>query len=304
MEKLTKEAFTQAERFITEKGRNLEKARCEAFFKNGKKENVVNELKTYQNDDGGFGNWLEPDFSLPASSPIASTIAFQILDEIDCKDDELGWGGITYFCTTFDKERNGWYAVPREVNNFPHASWWHFDTRTKMTIIDKNWGNPSAEIVGYLYQYRAYHDLSIGALIEYAVNYLLTKEKFTSEHEIYCFIRLFNTLPQDKKRVIEKRLTEAVQSLVCTDPEEWKNYVPQPVHFVPGPDSVRFGIRKREIETNLDYLVSLIEKYGAIYPTWEWGQYGAFWEKAQVQWAVILTLQSLNILYKFNRIYL
>ena len=35
----------------------------------------------FQNDDGGFGRALEPDFRLPASSAIATAVGFQYLRE-------------------------------------------------------------------------------------------------------------------------------------------------------------------------------------------------------------------------------
>ena len=126
--------------------------------------------------------------------------------------------------------------------------------------------------------------------------------KFNSEHEIYCFISLFNNLPHEKKVLMEKKLTDAVQSLVCTDPEKWKFYVPQPVHFVSNPEVPTFGMRKRDIDKNLAYLVSMVNENGVIYPNWKWGQHETFWKRAKVHWTGILTVKTLKVLSKFDRI--
>lgn len=302
MEKVTREAFTRAEIFVRRHGRNLEKARFAFLFKGEGGERVIDELRASQNEDGGFGQGLEPDFSLPASSPLATSIAFQILNEINYSNGNLIRGGITYLCSTINKERNGWYAVPPEVNNFPHAPWWEYDPDKGRTVIDNHWGNPSAEIVGHLLRYRKYHDFPVENAVKYALTYLLNKKEFNSEHEIYCFISLFNNLPHEKKVLMEKKLTDAVQSLVCTDPEKWKFYVPQPVHFVSSPEAPTFGIRKRDIDKNLAYLVSMVNENGVIYPNWKWGQYETFWKRAKVHWTGILTVKTLKVLSKFDRI--
>ncbi len=304
MKKLSKETVKQAKFFISSKGRELEKARFNFLFNNGSSMDVINELKKYQNADGGFGTGLEPDFILPLSSPMATTVAFQIIEEINGENaDMLVSSGINYFLKTIIDERKGWFAVPNEVNEYPHAPWWNYDLKEGMTVIDKSWGNPSAEIIGYLLKHKELVDESfLDELVDYSINYLLQKEEFNSEHEIYCFIIFYNTLPLKKRNIIEYKLTNAVKGLVCNNPDDWNKYTPQPVHFVKTEDSSTFGIQQKDIDVNLDYIIESLNEEGGILPNWKWGQYDKSWEKAKDEWAGILTLNALKILYNYGRI--
>lgn len=305
MKMLSKESFEKAGQFIKEHGRALEKQIYENHFYNGNSKEILNELKKYQNDDGGFGNGLESDFKLPSSSPMASSIAFQHLIELsdEEKDIDVVRTGIKYFENTFDEERIGWFSVPKEVNDFPHAPWWNYDEKKNMTIIDEHWGNPSAEIIGYLYKYRdVVSRLNVEELLDYAFNRLNNMNKFQSEHEIYCYLRLYEVLPKELSEKIKDKLTIAVEELVCCKREEWNKYVPQPLNFVKSMNSFKFGISDELIEENLDYVIDIIESSGKINPSWEWGNYKLDWEKAKKEWTGVLTLNALITLDKFNRI--
>ena len=61
-------------------------ARWNYLFENGSKEDVASVLKTYQNDDGGFANALEPDCWNINSTPLQTWVATQIIKEINLDD--------------------------------------------------------------------------------------------------------------------------------------------------------------------------------------------------------------------------
>lgn len=304
MMQLTREVFQKVEGFIQTQGRELEKAHLSYLFHNGSAQAVVDALIKYQNEDGGFGHGLEPDFVMPVSSPMASTIAFQIIGEISGENAEtLIEQGIRYFESTFQPERIGWYAVSAEVNDYPHAPWWNYLSDQQLTVIDYSWGNPSAEIIGYLYKYRAYvSKLDIDALLEHAITYFLQKTEFGSEHEIYCFLRMYNELPVEKQVLLKEKLTDAVQSLVKTNVADWNDYTPQPVHFIQKPGHPMFGITEEAIKTNLDYLLESLTTHSAILPNWEWGQYPDAWQVAKAHWTGIMTIRTLQVLRNFGRL--
>lgn len=305
MKMLSKDSFNKASKFIKEHGRLLEKAIYEYHFCNGSSEEILNELKKYQNDDGGFGNGLESDFKLPYSSPMATSIAFQHLIKLSDEEKaiDLIRSGIKYFENTFHEERMGWFSVSKEVNDFPHAPWWNYDEKKNMTIIDNSWGNPTAEIIGYLYKYRdLVSKFNVEEFLDFAFNHLNKMDKFPSEHEIYCYLRLYELLPRELSEKIKDKLTIAVKELVCCKREEWDKYVPQPLNFVKSKKSSKFGISDESIEENLDYLIDVIETNGKINPSWEWGNYQLDWEKAKKEWTGVLTLNSLITLDRFNRI--
>jgi len=305
MQKLRKSSFNEASQFIKNHARPLEKRIYEDCFHKPCSEEILSELKKYQNDDGGFGNGLESDFKLLFSSPMATSIAFQHLVKLDNVEKAISMikSGIEYFENTFVPERNGWFAVPKEVNEFPHAPWWHYNEEEGMTIIDKYWGNPSAEIIGYLYKYKdLVLKLNVDQLLNYAMDYLNDKNDFEGEHEIYCYIRLYKLLPNRLSSKIEGKLAGAIQKLVCRNREEWDKYVPKPLNFVSSPESYKFGISHKLIADNLDYLVDIIENNGIINPNWEWNDYETKWEKAREEWIGVLTLQALITFEKFGRI--
>lgn len=82
MKRLTQAAFQKAKTFVLDQGSALDQRRFEYHFEAGSADAVLAALASYQNDDGGVGHSLEPDIRTPASSAIATTIAFQILREI------------------------------------------------------------------------------------------------------------------------------------------------------------------------------------------------------------------------------
>lgn len=204
-------------------------------LEDGSSENVVKELKKYQNDDGGFGKGLESDFRQPSSSPMATSIGMRILSEIEETKEtkNIMKTACEYLEFKFSGKRNGWYALTEEVNKYPHAPWWHFDEEKGMTAIDKNWGNPSAEILAYLYKYRKYlNRLNINYLIQFAISYIENKEVFESENELFCYIKLFEVLPEELKIKLAKRITCGISQVIEYNEEKWGDYVPLPLDFM------------------------------------------------------------------------
>ncbi|MEN8173899.1 MAG: hypothetical protein ABFS03_13595 [Chloroflexota bacterium] len=302
MKMVNKDALNSAYRFIKSNADDLYKSLFEVHFFNGSLEDVFNNLSKYQNDDGGFGNGLEPDFLLPDSSPMATTIAFQILDQLGENNTEIVDPAIKYFENTFDRSRSGWWTVPAQVNHHPHAPWWHYDTREKCTVIDKSWGNPSSEIISILYQYRGkLQVIDIEPLIEHAVSYLNKKEAYKSEHEIYCYLRMYKKLPGKYQKQMKGSISKAIKELICLDSSQWGSYVPKPLDFVQSKGDPFFAEIEAYAEMNCDYLVDTIQE-GIWYPTWSWNQYEEQWEKSKVNWAAVLTINNFRILSAFDRI--
>lgn len=96
MKTISQDQVNKAGEYIKKNCRPLEKARFDYLFANGKSETIIKELRIFQNSDGGFGRGLESDFLLPDSSPMATTIAFQFLDEITDPGEEVIKKAIKY----------------------------------------------------------------------------------------------------------------------------------------------------------------------------------------------------------------
>lgn len=307
MLKLSKESFLKVSYLLKNNTRDLEKCLFEYYFENGSCKNVIVELKKYQNIDGGFGKALESDFRLPNSSPMATSIGIRILTEIEETKEtrDIIKSALKYLEFTFNEKRNGWYALPKEVNNYPHAPWWNFDEEKGMTIIDKNWGNPSAEILAYLYKYKEYvNKIEINYLIDYAIHYIENKRHFDSENELFCYIKLFEVLPEELKSKLKKRISYDISEVIEYDSEKWGEYVPLPLDFVSSPEKESFGVKSDKIDENLDYYVALIEGCGGnlINPPWGEGFYQGSLSPAYNEWKGVLTLKILKSLDNYNRI--
>jgi len=303
---LEMETFRRAQYTILENGRELEKRLFAYYFMDGSANNVVEEIAGYQNVDGGFGNAMEPDFRLPASSPMATSVALQHLIHFD--DLPLAKGviskAIAYLDNTYVSEREGWFAVPKTVNDYPHAPWWEFDEEKGMCAIDANWGNPTAEIIGYLQRYREFTSLDVDRLIGKAIEYLESKSEFSSFHEIFCFMRLYNLLDKKMATSLRPKLSEAICSLISKDQEEWRTeYVARPLDFVSSPDEF-FCINRELIEDNIEYYIKELQTYGKIKPTWSKSFYDGEMSTAWDEWVAIITLRVLLILKSFGRILL
>lgn len=66
---MTSEIFEAARGFVYKEARLLERRLFATLFEGAPASGVVDALRAYQNDDGGFGHGLEPDKRCPASLP-------------------------------------------------------------------------------------------------------------------------------------------------------------------------------------------------------------------------------------------
>ena len=305
MKKLSKVLFNQLNSYMNTEARPLERSIFNYYFNDSSSDDILDSLEVFQNSDGGFGKGIEPDFKLVESSPMATSIGLRHLSKLDKSDraQKMIAKAIEYLEATFDSDRNGWYSVKGEVNNYPHAPWWEFRDDINMTVIDYSWGNPTAELIGYLYKYKKYlNKLDIYSLINYAISNLNKVTEFKSEHEIFCYISMYNSLDEEFSSQIEDTLKLAVSKLVNVNQFEWTNYVPTPLKFIEIGSENFFGIDYQFIDQNLDYLVDKLEEQGKILPNWQWDKYLDEWDIAKSEWIGILTLETLLSLLKFNRI--
>lgn len=305
MKKLSLTALNQINNYMNNNARPLEQALFNYYFNNLKSDIVLNELEIFQNTDGGFGKGIEPDFKLMKSSSMATSIGLRHLSRMDDTNraQKMIAKAISYLEDNFDYNRKGWFSVPKEVNSYPHAPWWEYKDGINMTVIDYFWGNPTAELIGYFYKYKKYvNKLDVFSLIEYAIDNLNKKVEFNSEHEIFCYIHLYNRLEEKYSIRLQHVLQLAISKLINVNESEWTNYVPTPLKFIEMESKNFFEIEKELIDKNLDYIISNLEERGKILPTWSWGSYLEDWEIAKNEWTGILTLESLVSLKKFNRI--
>jgi len=113
------------------------------------KEDVLNALIAYQNEDGGFGHGLEPDYWNPDSSPIQTEVATEIIKEIKLKDKNypIIQGILNYLSSGKDFDGHTWSFTVAANNDYPHAPWWHFESYQETSY------NPTASLIGFILKF-------------------------------------------------------------------------------------------------------------------------------------------------------
>ncbi|MCM3638417.1 hypothetical protein M3152_11970 [Sporosarcina luteola] len=294
MEKLATEQYLQATDFLKSEARPLEKALFEFEFENGSRGQVLEELKVYQNEDGGFGNGLEPDFRCEASSALATTIGLQHLIRVAADQSEpMVQRAIQYALNTFDEEKMGWEIVPKEVETAPRAIWWNYGG-------DWPWGNPSAEMTGLLHHYKGLVPADfLEKLTAHAIVYV-NVEATNDFHELQCLVKLMRELPAEEAGKISARVREIAHHSVTTDQEKWLDYCLLPLQVVSSQTSFLYEDFKDIIPANIQHLASSQTENGSWEPTWAWGRYEDVWETAKQEWSGVLTLDNLRVLRAFD----
>ena len=253
-------------------------------------------LSAYQNADGGFGKGIEPDFLMATSSPMSTSIGLRYLSVVeDLPEAQKHIAmAVNYLEETFEPERMGWHAVDNSVNKAPHAPWWHYDEKKHQTVIDMSYGNPSAELLGYLYRYRyLLRRLPLEKCIDYAITYFNEKTSYASEHEVYCFMRLYEQLPEDKQVRLKDAIVRAVNACVNYNIEAWQGYVPMPLHFLRGTPTDLMGLDKMALKLNREFIYEQVHQTGGfIDTTWSWEENSNAWRLSKESWRGILTLEA------------
>jgi hypothetical protein len=304
MKKLSKNSFEKARSWIDDNARPLEKALLDFHFESGDAEIVLHKLQTFQNTDGGFGNALEPDLRTPSSSVLGTSLAFQILRTIKAdSDNDFVMSGLNFLVKNYNEEDQSWRIVPSDAEDSPHAPWWN--QKGRENHFEGFNLNPTAEILGYLYDNRNLVEDHLIADLTSKVFDELSQLTEIEMHDFLCCKRLLesNNLDQGHKQRLQKELVRLVDSCILKDYSEWDGYGLRPVQVVDSPNSPFTNQFRSEVEENLDYEVERQNIDGVWQPTWSWGDnYSNGWEVAKKEWTGIVTLDKLVLLNKFGRL--
>lgn len=300
MKKLSQEQFFRAVDFVMTHARPLDKKLFDYYFSGGSSIAVLNELKHYQNHDGGCGHAIEPDVRMPQSSPIASSVAMQYALAVDAS-----WlhpfiqRTMAYFTNIYGTYGN-WPLKLNSMHTAPHAEWWQHSGHPAGTFE----ANPGAEIIGY---YNMYPQSIQGSLLtkfnEAAIRCLNNCDGPLEFHEALCYMRLAETMGEPEKTEVISHLEDMARMIVTKDPAAWTRYCAKPLWLAPDPDSPLYTVLEDLVELNLDFEISNQAADGSWHPFWEWGQYRDVWEQeAKLEWQGYLTVKTLKALYSFGRI--
>ncbi|HEY1687531.1 MAG TPA: hypothetical protein VGF95_01570 [Solirubrobacteraceae bacterium] len=111
-----------AESFLWRNARLLDRHRYALLFGDGAAEQVIEALRGYRNDDGGFGHALDPDLRCPASQPPPTLYALETLIEVGAADGELARGARAWIASIAEADGGIPFVTPG-LAGYPHAPW-------------------------------------------------------------------------------------------------------------------------------------------------------------------------------------
>jgi hypothetical protein len=139
---LRMDQFQKSKAFLYKNGRLIERKLFEYFFENGTQQACLKALTAYQNEDGGFGNGIEPDLSCPDSSAIGAETAMVILEWIGCQHTEVAYRLVDWIIT--HQNAGGFIQHPPEnMVNYPYQPWWKNPDKERILSLAgilKKWG--------------------------------------------------------------------------------------------------------------------------------------------------------------------
>ena len=233
--------FEKATNFIYRNARPLDFARWQYHFENGSRDAVLKALAAYQNEDGGFGHALEADSFNPASCPIQTWAATEILWEVRMTDrTNPNIKNILRYLESgvdFEASQKQWMNTVPSNNDHPCAIWWKYDGEKGSSFEY----NPTACLAGFAIRYAEtdsrLYQLSCEIAKE-AVEWFCAKVPFQEMHVTGCFIRLYEYCADAGAQLFDRevflcKLKEQVNRNICTDTEKWKTgYCAFPSQFI------------------------------------------------------------------------
>ncbi|SER57822.1 hypothetical protein SAMN04487944_106120 [Gracilibacillus ureilyticus] len=309
--KISRETFEKTSRWLKRNARPLEVARWNHLFKGNNKNKVIEILEAYQNEDGGFGHGIEPDFWLPQSSPMASWYAGQILAENGADNDDGIVGRlIGYLIKEYDPDKRLWSSVLPENNVYPHAPWWHWEEK-----VQDNWMfNPSAELAAFILNWssQARNREIATKVINEALKRLMVAEKMDF-HEINNYQQLYYSLKMKEDEMetqlsftidqIYHKLKNLIEQSAEVDVNAWSTgYKPLPLNFVVSADDPFCQIFGDLIEDNLNFYIEQLTEEGIWKIPWSWEQYPDAFPVARRYWEGIIVVNRYKVLHAFNHV--
>jgi hypothetical protein len=309
MRKLTQIQFGKAREFLKTQARPLERSLFNHYFEDAPADLVIAELKKFQNSDGGFGNALEPDMQSPSSSALATEMGLRTLVEIGVSADHpVVTAAVAYGLNSLDPQTLTWRVVPLDVNDHPHAPWWHDEEGSLERTFDNCIIIPRAGIIGVLYHYAEL--LPAGWLANLTKATLravkdMDAEKFNGGGDSLVYARKLAEAPglaAKEKTWLSEQVRQLANQIVTRNPEDWSQYCAPPLKLAPTPESITADVLSDCLPTHLDYTIEGQYPEGFWDVTWAWNDYPDTWKIAKREWRGCLTLGTLLSLKAYSRI--
>lgn len=292
--------YEQARNFIYKNARPLDIARWKYLFENGSKEDVLLALIAYQNEDGGFGNALEPDCWNPNSSPVQTWVATEIIKEINLKDKNhiIIQGILNYLSSGKDFDGHTWSNTVATNNDYPHAPWWNFEPSQETSY------NPTACLIGFILKFEDKNSILFElacVLAKEAYSYFKLHLPMESMHTVSCFVELYEYIKESSMNDLldigefSTLLHEQIQHVITYDTSKWAvDYVCKPSLFI-GTKTSDFYMDNKEIcNYECKFILNTQESDGTWGITWSWIDYPEQWNISKNWWKSDLIIKNIR----------
>ncbi|MGY5853917.1 MAG: hypothetical protein RTU92_10150 [Candidatus Thorarchaeota archaeon] len=203
-----------------------------------------------------------------------------------------------YLVSTYDSKGNYWPATFKNVNDEPHAPWWHVNEIKPPD--EKNWPNPNAELLGYLHRYSTYISKDmLKFLNKRALANLESSNRIEGLfYNVMCWERIYQFLPDPLRTLAKERIIQTFkEEMPLTQDELGEIRI-----FLLAPNTEALMLMMPEnVYQLLEEEIGKQSDDGGWWPTWKWGQYEDVWPLAEKEWAGKLTVECLRTLRAFNR---
>jgi hypothetical protein len=138
-----------AERFTWLYARLIDRLRFAHLFLGASPEPVVQALRAYSNEDGGFGQALEPDLRTPTSQPAAGEHALAMLSEAGSFGDPMVAGACDFLASITRPDGGIPFVLPAALEH-PRAPWWQPSEESSLiqtganaaVLLSEGYGHP------------------------------------------------------------------------------------------------------------------------------------------------------------------
>jgi len=302
--------FEKSRRFIYRNARPLEFACWQYLFEGGSREAVLKALAAYQNDDGGFGHALEADFFNPASTPIQTWKATEILRMMKFEDAQhpVVRGILAYLESgaDFDTQQMQWLNTVESNNAYPHAVWWNYGENGS----DFRY-NPTACLAGFIVRFAEesspVYEKACG-IVRDAFEWFEGNVPFAEPHITCCFIRMYEYLKEcaadivDMER-LERLIRQQADFNICRDKTKWGvEYVCLPSDLISGEGSILFEENSELLNDECDLILRSQLDDGSFIVPWQWYNDYCEYTLAANWWKSSLIIGKMSLLRAMGRV--
>jgi len=280
-----------AERFLAGHARVVDRRVYERMFRGGAVQPVQDAVTAYRNEDGGFGQALEPDCRASASQPAAVEMALRLLDMADAWDDGAAMTACDWLGSVAPA-RGGAAFVEPTVSEGPHAPWWVPEEGHPPSPIQ------TGLLAGVLHARGIRHpwlDEATAVMWD-----MIERLAEPSAYPMLGVCRFLDYVPDRDRALVALKKVEPLlldPSVVALDPQA-AGEVHSPLDFAPFPSSIaRRLFDDAAIEAHLDHLAAGQREDGGWMFTWpSWSP------AAEADWRGFLTVDALHVLRANGRL--